>query len=73
MLLTLDEICRLTGYVRPSAQRRWLQQHGWRFTVDGMGRPQIAVAEFNRRMVGGRSAMQEPDWESLNGSQAKAS
>lgn len=67
MLLSRTEIEQLTGYGRPSAQRRWLAAHGWRFAVDAAGQPQVALAEFNRRMVGGRSTSQEPDWEALNG------
>jgi hypothetical protein len=68
MLLTDKEVRGLTGYSRPSAQIRWLRQHGWRFTVNALGKPAIAVAEFNRRMVGtGRSvAQQEPNWDALN-------
>ena len=68
ILLTDEEVRDLTGYSRPSAQIRWLRRQGWRFTVNALGKPAIAVAEFNRRMVGNGGAItqQEPDWNALN-------
>ena len=74
MFLTPLEIQRLTGYTRPSAQIRWLRHHGWRFTVNALGDPVVALAESNRHMVGGKAAsMQEPNWEGMNHGQKKAS
>lgn len=67
MFLTPDELQRLTGYVRPSAQTRWLRRHGWRLTVDGLGRPVVAQAEAARHLVGGRAVHQEPNFEAMNG------
>ena len=67
MLLSAAEIRQVTGYARPSAQVRWLRTHGWRFTVNALGEPVVAVAEFNRHLVGGRAARQEPDFEAING------
>ncbi len=32
-----------------------------------LGAPIVAVAEFNRHMVGGRAAKQEPNFGALNG------
>jgi hypothetical protein len=45
----------LTGYTRVSAQIRWLRRHGWKFIVNGPGDPIVALAEFNRHMVGGKA------------------
>ncbi len=71
MILGPSDIEQLTGYVRPSAQGRWLRRHGWRFTVNALGSPVVALAEFNRHMVGGKlaTAAQEPDfdWDAING------
>jgi hypothetical protein len=75
MFLTPQELQRLTGYARPSAQTRWLRRHGWRSTVNGLGAPIVALAEFQRHMVGGKArATQEPnfDWDAINGTQKKA-
>ena len=72
MFLTAPDIERLTGYRRPSAQIRWLRRHGWRATVNALGEPVVASGEFNRHMVGGRAAVQEPDWGALNGSPSNA-
>lgn len=66
MLLTAADLQQLTGYVRASAQARWLRRHGWRFTVNALGQPVVALAEFNRRMVGGKVATQEPNWGALD-------
>lgn len=68
MILANSDIKALTGYVRASAQARWLRKHGWRFTVNALGMPIVAQAEFNRHMVGGKAAQQqEPDFEGING------
>lgn len=68
MILPRSDVKALTGYVRASAQTRWLRRHGWKFTVNALGEPVVALAEFNRHMVGGRAAStQEPKWEAMNG------
>lgn len=72
MFLTRTDRETLTGLKRYSAQARWLQRNGWKFTVNALGEPNVAVAEFNRRMIGGKVASQEPNWGALNGSQANA-
>jgi hypothetical protein len=72
VFLSSEELKKLTGYQRASAQVRWLRRHGWRFTVNALGEPVVAMAEFNRHMVGGRAAVQEPNWEALHGAQAQA-
>lgn len=66
MILTPQDLHDLTGYVRPSAQARWLRRHGWRFTVNALGVPVVAQAEFNRHMVGGRASKQEPNFGVIN-------
>lgn len=70
MILTPQDLHDLTGYVRSSAQARWLRRHGWRHTVNALGQPVVALAEFNRHLVGGRAVKQEPNWEALNRGQA---
>lgn len=73
MILPASEIKTLTGYVRASAQVRWLRRHGWRFTVNALGDPIVALAEFNRHLVGGKAAsVQEPNWDAMNGQKKKA-
>lgn len=67
MFLTEHEIRQLTGRQRPSAQVRWLRQHGYRLTVNALGAPIVAVAEANRKLVGGTKTAQEPNWEAMNG------
>lgn len=68
MFLTTDEIVRLTGFKRPGAQVEWLKDHGWKFTVNGLNQPVVAVTEVARKLVGGAAPrQQEPKWEALNG------
>lgn len=67
MIVPRSVVQELTGYVRASAQIRWLRKHGWRFTVNALGRPIVFVAEANRHNVGGKAAKnQEPDFEGIN-------
>ena len=65
--LSSADLEELTGYRRPTAQARWLRRHGYRFTVNALGVPVVAVAEVNRKLVGGTIAAQEPNWSVLNG------
>lgn len=65
--MTPEDLQTLTGYRRASAQARWLKRHGWKFTVNALGEPVVAVAEFNRKMVGGRLVAQEPNYGAING------
>lgn len=68
MILPQSVIKELTGYIRPSAQARWLRRNGWRFTVNALGQPIVFVAEANRHQVGGRSAQQQDvNLEGING------
>lgn len=68
MIIAASDLKAVTGYVRASAQVRWLRSHGWRFTVNALGEPIVALAEFNRHMVGGKPAEnQEPNFEGING------
>jgi hypothetical protein len=74
MFLAEPDVRNLTGYARPSAQVEWLRRNGWRFAINALGKPVIALAEFNRRMVGGvhrTLATQDPDWGALNGPQTQ--
>lgn len=70
-VLRASDIVALTGYLRASAQLRWLRRHGWRFSVNALGHPVIATAEWSRKMIGGSATQQqEPNWGALNGPQA---
>lgn len=73
MIVPKSELKILTGYTRVSAQIRWLRRHGWKFIVNGLGDPIVAIAEFNRHMVGGKGAptSQEPNWDAMNGQRDK--
>ena len=69
MFLTPQDLHRLTGYIRSSAQIRWLRKNGWRFTVNGLKEPIVAVAESERKLISGPASTRqdEPNFEALNG------
>lgn len=52
LLLTDDELEDLTGYKVWRCQIEWLRRRGWRFETNAAGRPRVARAYFERRMVG---------------------
>ena len=59
LFLSRDELIELSGYRQSAAQQRWLTDRGWRFEVGGDGRPKVARAEHDRRMVGSRTRSKE--------------
>ena len=66
LFLTPDEIQELTGYKRPTDQRRWLQRAGWPFALDANNRPKVARAYAERRLSGeAEAATQEPDFSAV--------
>jgi hypothetical protein len=72
MIVAPEDLETLTGYRRPSAQSRWLRDNGWKYTVNVLGHPVVALDEFKRQLVGGRTpANQTPIFEAINGSQKK--
>lgn len=71
MFMSEQEIERLTGKKRPSAQIRWLRDHGYKVDVNGLNKPIVAVAEANRKLLGGSvSRKQEPNWDAMLNGQA---
>ncbi len=47
-LLAEGDLIVLTGYVVPSAQRRWLDRQGLRYLVDAAGRPKVSREAVDR-------------------------
>jgi hypothetical protein len=54
MLLTRTDLESLTGYVRPSAQRRWLDARGWVYEIGADGRPKV-LRSYVEQMMGGQT------------------
>jgi hypothetical protein len=71
VIVSQDEIVKITGKERPSAQARWLSKHGWRFVRNALGLVVPHEREAERHLCGGRAARErpaeEPDLEALNG------
>lgn len=65
MFLTDDHLRDLTGYVMPSAQKRWLAKNGWEFAISGFGRPRVLRAYAEQRLgiqSAKAKAQTEPDF-----------
>lgn len=63
MLLSPQELRDLTDRARAADQIAWLRSRGWRFEVSATGRPKVAKAEYERRMVAGSQAKGKPRLE----------
>lgn len=64
------DLQRLTGRLRPKSQCNWLLKNGWKFTVNALGQPIVAINEAESRLVGGlatKTLKTEPNWEVLHG------
>ena len=59
LFLDADELFELTGYRLAKYQAKELRRRGWRFECNAAGRPLVARAYFERRMVG-QAAAPEP-------------
>lgn len=53
MFLTADELERLTGYERPSAQAKWLSERGWRYDFNAKGEIVVHALEAERKLCSG--------------------
>ncbi len=70
MFLSTDELRKLTGRVRNSAQLRWLCANGFAALQDADGRPLVLKSAVEARMGAPMSKSvdrrKEPDWGALN-------
>ncbi|MCC5811352.1 MAG: DUF4224 domain-containing protein [Ectothiorhodospiraceae bacterium] len=66
LFLNADELQELTARKRPSAQIRWLDSNGVRYTRDAEGRPKVLRAHIDK-MLGGttRRSKTQPNSEAL--------
>lgn len=60
MFLTPDDLAALTGLTRPSAQARWLREHGYRHEVNAAGGVALLRSEVERHLLGGPAGKREP-------------
>lgn len=68
VILDTETLIAITGRKRPSAQLAWLVRQGWKHNINGLGQPVVAIAEFNRHLVGGRIATSHvPNYEGIHG------
>ncbi len=50
LFLQRNELKELTGYSRPSAQRRWLYSHNYPYEIAGDGYPRVLLECVTRRL-----------------------
>ena len=55
-IATAEALRELTGYVRPDAQRRWLDANGVRYVQDRRGHPKVAADVIAKLPRPGRRA-----------------
>ncbi len=70
MFLSQEDLRSLTGYKRPTDQRRWLSKRGWAFEVSANGKNQVLLEEASNRMLSNtsrRASSSEPDLSVLRG------
>ena len=66
--LSKEDVRRLTGKAHKDAQIRWLNDHGYKIDINGLGEPILSVREFYRRKGGAAfERQQEPNWGALRG------
>lgn len=73
MFLTEDDLRTLTGYIAPSAQKRWLTKFEWEFATSGFGRPRVLRAYAEKRLgleSAKPKAQTEPDFSHWGGAAA---
>ena len=67
MFLADEQLKPLTGYKRPSEQRRWLSDHGWAFEVRADGKNRVLTEEARAKMLTRKTTSRsaEPNLEAL--------
>lgn len=72
MFLDESDLVRLTGKVRPSAQRRWLLQHGYPHEVNALGCPVVLIATVEARLGLKQSTKKQPNFAAIDGGKCDA-
>lgn len=52
MFLTQEQLQELTERVRPTAQIKWLKEHGYPFDVGAEGNPKVLASVVESRLGG---------------------
>ena len=58
MFLTHEEVAELTGYVKSSAQIKWLKAGRYGFAIDGYGKPKVLRQVVIARLGGAEEKRQ---------------
>lgn len=69
MFLTKDELSELTDLKMPSAQCKWLADHGYPYDKSASGKPKVLRSYIESRLgqqVQATQNLNEPDFAALN-------
>lgn len=70
--LQADELVEVTGYKHVASQKEWLDKNGWKYVVNGSGRPIVSRLYARMRMAGleptvsGMQSAWKPDFSALS-------
>ena len=68
MFLSDEEVTRLTGRARPSAQRRWLLNNGFPHVVNGLGKPLLLTSVVQAKLGGTvKPTKSKLNWDAVDG------
>lgn len=66
LFLAKTEVQELTGYERPSYQKKWLAKHGYTFEVGKDASIKLLRAHVEAKLnPGGRRKKTEPNWNAM--------
>lgn len=66
MFLSEEDVERLTGRSRPSAQRRWLLEHGYPHEVNALGFPVVLRSVVEERLGVKTAKKAKPNFAALH-------
>lgn len=61
--LTFEEIKGITGYIKSSAQIRWLRMNGFTILLRADGKPLLSRAHFELKMGGLSNSSKQQDYQ----------
>ncbi len=66
MFLSKEDLEQMTGFKRPSRQRKWLDHNGYRFDVNAAGRPVVLMSAVEQKLGPTQNPRQTPNFDALH-------
>ena len=67
MFLSEDDLVKLTGWTRPSAQRKFLLDRGYPHDVNALGQPVVLQSVVQERLGGKDTPKSKLNWSAIAG------